>query len=250
MPLTPARHIPRWGTERRTCGGRNRLRRDPPQCSPNRTCAVCGVDLDYRQTPRSGFCSSKHYYKWRDARRHAPDLEGQRERARAYYRANREKVLEKAAAKRGTTRAPKRTTCEECGDPLTGQQRVSCGKASCRDRRFKRTNPEAYAERERQKVKRRRERRRLRGGRRRRANRRKRSTNARGYGVVHQALRRRWAPKVVAGVVDCDRCGRRIEPGEPWDLGHDDHNRSRWTGPEHRRCNRATSKPRPRTREW
>jgi hypothetical protein len=50
--------------------------------------------------------------------------------------------------------------CTECGDKLNGRQRVTCGKASCRDRRFKRTNPEAHAERERQKVERRREQRR------------------------------------------------------------------------------------------
>ena len=100
MPLTPAVIFLSGGQNADLTGDevdygeilRNALR--------NRTCAVCGVDLDYRQTPRSGFCSSKHYYKWRDARRYAADPEGQRERARAYYRANREKVLEKAAAKR------------------------------------------------------------------------------------------------------------------------------------------------------
>ena len=126
----------------------------------NRTCAVCGTDLHHRQTPRSGFCSKAHYYKWRDARRYAEDPEGQRERGRAYYWANREKVLEKAAARRGRSRPPELTECQECGDPLTGRQRVICGTARCRERRFKRLQPEAYAERERQKVERRREKRR------------------------------------------------------------------------------------------
>jgi hypothetical protein len=126
----------------------------------NRTCAECGVDLDHRRTPRSGFCSHQHYYRWRDRLRYASDPEGQRERSRRYYRENREKVLEKAAARRGRARPRERSTCEECGAELVGQQRNTCGKSSCRDRRFKRTNPEGYERREAAKVERRREKRR------------------------------------------------------------------------------------------
>jgi hypothetical protein len=66
------------------------------------------------------------------------------------------------------------------------------------------------------------------------------STVARGYGAKHKRLRKSWSPKVRAGVVNCARCGERIEPGEPWDLGHDDFDRSVYNGPEHRRCNRGT----------
>jgi hypothetical protein len=76
-------------------------------------------------------------------------------------------------------------------------------------------------------------------------------TTLRGYGARHQALRRRWAPMVERGEVVCARCNRPIAPGAPWDLGHDDHDRSVYTGPEHRRCNRATATRRRRSqRRW
>ena len=66
------------------------------------------------------------------------------------------------------------------------------------------------------------------------------STNARGYGTAHRELRARWASIVAAGAAVCWRCGIHIAPAEPWDLGHDDHDRSKYNGPEHRKCNRAT----------
>lgn len=64
------------------------------------------------------------------------------------------------------------------------------------------------------------------------------STTSRGYGAAHQALRAKWRTKVEAGLVDCARCGVRIEPGQPWDLGHTD-DRSGYNGPECRTCNRS-----------
>lgn len=64
------------------------------------------------------------------------------------------------------------------------------------------------------------------------------STHARGYDRKHEAERRRWAPKVDAGLVNCARCGEPLEPGRDWDLGHTD-DRTDWTGPEHRSCNRS-----------
>ena len=72
------------------------------------------------------------------------------------------------------------------------------------------------------------------------------ATTARGYGTPHQRLRKVWAPKVERGEVACWRCGRTIHPGQPWDLGHDDHDRSITRGPEHRRENRATAGRRKR----
>jgi hypothetical protein len=37
--------------------------------------------------------------------------------------------------------------------------------------------------------------------------------------VVHQRVRRQWAPVVVEDNAYCVRCGRLIVPGTPWDLG-------------------------------
>jgi hypothetical protein len=67
----------------------------------------------------------------------------------------------------------------------------------------------------------------------------------RGYDRPHRALRAELAPVVAAGGVRCAYCGEPIGPGEPWDLGHVDGDRNRYSGPEHRRCNRATSNRRP-----
>jgi hypothetical protein len=74
------------------------------------------------------------------------------------------------------------------------------------------------------------------------------STTARGYGWQHQKLRQAIAPLVNAGRAKCARCLCPIAAGESWDLGHDDHDRSRYTGPEHRACNRATAGRRRRRR--
>ena len=61
------------------------------------------------------------------------------------------------------------------------------------------------------------------------------------YSTEHQKTRARTRKVVLAGGARCARCGGLIQPGEPWDLGHVDGDPSRYAGPEHRRCNRATS---------
>lgn len=71
------------------------------------------------------------------------------------------------------------------------------------------------------------------------------STTERGYGAVHQAKRAEWAPKVATGTVMCARqgpkcTGKPIKADQPWDFGHDDHDRTKWTGPECIPCNRGT----------
>jgi hypothetical protein len=47
------------------------------------------------------------------------------------------------------------------------------------------------------------------------------------------------SPRVAAGGVVCAQCSRPIVPKSAWDLGHDDHDRTLYTGPEHARCNRG-----------
>ena len=69
------------------------------------------------------------------------------------------------------------------------------------------------------------------------------SKEQRGYGAKHQNLRQSWQHRFDHGaVVACARCGRPIFKGMAWDLGHDDHDRSRYTGPEHVKCNRGASR--------
>lgn len=92
---------------------------------------------------------------------------------------------------------------------------------------------------------------------------RRRSTTERGYGAAHQREREKWKPLVDRGEVECHArvCfmpDRWIQPGTPWDLGHTP-DRTGWTGPEHRYCNRKEpqlrkdqpTRPRTRTtRRW
>lgn len=65
------------------------------------------------------------------------------------------------------------------------------------------------------------------------------NTTARGYGHIHQQKRAEWQKVIDAGAADCARCSDPIKPGDDWDLGHDDHDRSKYTGPECVKCNRS-----------
>jgi hypothetical protein len=71
----------------------------------------------------------------------------------------------------------------------------------------------------------------------------------RGYGPAHTVRRRMLRGIVESGQATCVRCGEPIGAGEPWDLGHDDYDRTKWTGPEHAACNRATNRLRT-SRAW
>lgn len=87
------------------------------------------------------------------------------------------------------------------------------------------------------------------------------STTQRGYGSAHRRERAKWADLMAEqGYLECHALAclmhtRSIGPHEPWDLGHT-LDRSGWTGPEHRHCNRKEPQSRvgptkPRTpRRW
>jgi len=82
------------------------------------------------------------------------------------------------------------------------------------------------------------------------------TTAERGYGGQHVKLRKKIQKQMDAGkVFHCWRCGRVISPSGGFDLGHDDDDRSKYMGPEHISCNRATSRHKAgnvvdTSREW
>jgi hypothetical protein len=68
------------------------------------------------------------------------------------------------------------------------------------------------------------------------------NTTQRGYDHHHDQARAAWAPVVAQGGVSCRRCHQLITPGQAWDLGHDDNDRTLPPLPEHARaCNRAAA---------
>lgn len=69
------------------------------------------------------------------------------------------------------------------------------------------------------------------------------SSTRRGYGSKHQRLRAEWQARIDAGKhVYCWRCKtKRITGTTPWHLGHDDHDRTKYMGPECIPCNTRTA---------
>lgn len=79
----------------------------------------------------------------------------------------------------------------------------------------------------------------------------------RGYGPRHRQLREHWTPLVAAGRVQCSApvCliekqtgSRRIARGHEWDLGHDETDRRKYSGPQHMQCNRGQARRSPTKR--
>lgn len=77
-------------------------------------------------------------------------------------------------------------------------------------------------------------------------------TTQRGYGHRHRQLRRKWQTRIDRGGVTCWRCGEPIPPNDPeaWDLGHNDHDRSIYEGPECRACNRRAGAKAANRKRW
>jgi hypothetical protein len=72
-------------------------------------------------------------------------------------------------------------------------------------------------------------------------------------GRRHHNRRLALKPLVESGCVRCARCGELIAPGAKWDLGHVDGDPTRYSGPEHLGCNRATARHRGErkvSRDW
>lgn len=61
------------------------------------------------------------------------------------------------------------------------------------------------------------------------------------YGTAHRRLRAAVKLVVDRGEAYCARCGGWINPLEGFDLDHRDEDRTKYLGPSHVRCNRATA---------
>lgn len=196
-----------------------------------RSCVECGGAIEPRR--RARFCSQKCRYRMRDRRRW-PGGGSVHEQAcvtcgdRFTYVQITKPRLHCPTCKPpdGQPMPKRRGTCKRCGNLTLTRKHHYC--EVCRAWRVANI---AKVRRERDSN--------------------RPNSTARGYGAAHQKLRAQWALRVDRGEVSCARCGRWIAPGTPWDLGHDDLDRSKYSGPEHARCNRATTgRSRDRPRRW
>jgi len=66
------------------------------------------------------------------------------------------------------------------------------------------------------------------------------TTVEKGYGAQHKAVRAQMKRLVDSGYAICHRCGRWIDPREPWHAGHADVPNAKrlgiYAGPEHAAC--------------
>jgi hypothetical protein len=70
-----------------------------------------------------------------------------------------------------------------------------------------------------------------------------------GYDAAHDRLRASYQRRMNQGeTFHCWRCGKPLDPSL-WHLGHDDHDRSQYRGPECVPCNTATKGRRPDLRK-
>lgn len=209
---------------------------------PTAVCPKCSRELPLAQFASDRWKASGHK-SWCKSCDNA--------KSRAYYEANYERKLAYMAVQRAAARAqlpPK--WCERCGERETVTRRhrycAACRNAPQRTRRGRKVTTADRARWAKKAAKR-------------------GTATEQGYGPAHVKLRERVARQMEAvwaagNAVPCARgsaclLGGWIRPGQPWDLGHDDHDRSRYRGPEHRRCNRATSGRRKRrvsvtSRRW
>jgi hypothetical protein len=196
------------------------------------SCEQCG---DPVIEMRRRFCSDRCRARWRSDHRPA-DLS--RHRGDPEYRARK---LAEARERQNTRR------CRRCGEPTWSVHSPFCQPHAeeAALRRAARTRSPKEKPKTPAQILRARERERLR-------KRTRPTPKERGYGQQFKREHKRVEKIVKAGNTVCARCGEpiRVVDGkpEPWDLGHNDVDRSQFSGPEHRGCNRATAKHAARRR--